>query len=181
METKATLIGITKDWRTRRWQAAFELDHYNPDAQEDLSGDLLLTAKKYREKRSRNANALFHKLCSEIARERTAHGDTISNIAEKNELIAKYGQPLFFDGERAIYKTNAPPAFMREQERPHTSLIKETDAYFYQLYRNTSEYDSKEMSVLINGTLADAEEWGITIQEDPAYIEQLIQSWKGES
>lgn len=181
MKTKAQLLSITRNIMTGKYQAAFELSYYNPDVHEDLTGDLLLTAEKYREKRSKNANALFHKLCGAIATEKTAHGIPTSMNAEKNELISKYGQKMFFDGDLAIYKTNAPPEYMCELARPHTALIKEADAYFYQLYRNTSEYDSKEMSVLITGTIEDASEWGISIQEDPEYIEHLIRTWKGEA
>ena len=119
---------------------------------------LSIEIKLYRGKRSLDANAYFHVLIGKIAEVLT-----ISKAKAKNITICKYGQPQFLpDGEIMIYKTNAPVDFMLELESIHSIPVKYTDdATFYKIYRGSSTYDTKEMSLLIDGTVADAKELGI--------------------
>jgi hypothetical protein len=119
---------------------------------------LSIEIKPYREKRSLDANAYFHVLVGKIA-----DTLTISKARAKNVAVCKYGQPqLLPDGNAMIYKTNAPVEFMLEQESIHCIPVKYLDdAIFYKVYRGSSTYDTKEMSSLIDGTVADAQELGI--------------------
>lgn len=134
---------------------------------------LKIKAVKYREKRSLDANAYFHVLVSKIAEELT-----ISKAKEKNILICKYGQPQFLpDGDILIYKTNAPPEFMIELESVHSIPVKYTDdATFYKIYRGSHTYNTKEMSLLIDGTVADAKELNIDTAT-PEEIAQMKERW----
>jgi len=134
---------------------------------------LSIKAVPYREKRSLNANAYFHVLVGKIADKLT-----ISKAREKNILICKYGQPQYLpDGEIMVYKTNAPPEFMLEQESIHCIPIKYTDdATFYKVYRGSHTYDTKEMSLLIDGTVADAKELGIETLP-PAELQRMKERW----
>ena len=119
---------------------------------------------EYRAKRSKSQNGYFHTLSDQIADARTLRGDTISKAAEKNELIAKYGQKYRQeDGTPIGLKVNVPPEKMREMEEPHTLFIRETDdgAYMYFWMRPSREYDTKEMAALIDGTVEDAKAWGV--------------------
>jgi hypothetical protein len=123
-----------------------------------MNKKLSIEIKPYREKRSLDANAYFHVLSGKIS-----ENLTISKARSKNILICKYGQPqLLPDGNAMIYKTNAPVEFMLEQESIHCIPVKYLDdAIFYKVYRGSSTYDTKEMSLLIDGTVADAQELGI--------------------
>lgn len=131
---------------------------------------------KHREKRSLNANAYFHVLSGKIAEKLT-----ISKAKAKNILLAKYGQPLLLeDGSAVIYKTNAPVEYMCELEDPHTTPIKyEEKATFYKVIRGSHTYDSKEMSVLIDGTVADAKELGIETLT-PEELERMVKAWQSQ-
>ena len=52
----------------------------------------------------------------------------------------------------------------------------EDNATFYKVYRGSHTYDTKEMSLLIDGTVADAKELGIeTIT--PAEIAEMKERW----
>lgn len=121
---------------------------------------LSIEIKQYREKRSLDANAYFHVLVGKIA-----EALTISKAKSKNVLICKYGQPqLLPDGNVMVYKTNAPVEFMLEQESIHCIPVKYLDdATFYKVYRGSHTYDTKEMALLIDGTIADAQELKIDV------------------
>lgn len=134
--------------------------------------------KRYREKRSKDANSYFHKLCDEL---RIKLG--VSKARMKNQLIGDYGKIMRTpDGEEMIYKTNAPVEFMQECERPHTRLIKTKEekgktVYFYRLYENTEDYTSLDMSRLIEGTIADCKDQGIETLP-PYRLQQYLDDWK---
>lgn len=129
--------------------------------------------KQYRERRSLDANAYFHVLVGKIA-----ENLTISKAKSKNVLICKYGQPrLLPDGSPMVYKTNAPQEFMWEQEAIHCIPIKfEDNATFYKVYRGSHTYDTKEMSLLIDGTVADAEELKINTLS-PEELRKMKERW----
>jgi hypothetical protein len=135
--------------------------------------DLSVEMKKYRAKRSLDANAYFHVLVGKIA-----DTLTISKAKAKNMLICRYGQPqLLPDGSIMIYKTNAPEEFMWEQEAVHAIPVRYEDkATFYKIYRGSHTYDTKEMSLLIDGTVADAKELGIETMT-PAELAEMKARW----
>lgn len=118
--------------------------------------------KEHREKRSLDANAYFHVLCDKL---RLKLGISMSRC--KNHLIADYGQIQYLpDGAPMIYKTNAPEDYMAELETIHTKCVKVTkengkEVFFYRLYRGSHEYDTKEMSQLIDGTVQECKAVGI--------------------
>ena len=103
---------------------------------------------------------------------------TISKAKAKNVLICKYGQPqLLPDGNIMVYKTNAPEEFMWEQESIHCIPVKYEDkATFYKVYRGSHTYDTKEMSILIDGTVADAKELGIETMT-PMELAEMKERW----
>ena len=118
--------------------------------------------KEHREKRSLDANAYFHVLCDKL---RLKLG--ISMARCKNHLIADYGQIQYLpDGAPMIYKTNAPEEYMLELETIHAKCVKVAEengkeVFFYRLYRGSHEYDTKEMSQLIDGTVQECKAVGI--------------------
>ena len=142
--------------------------------------NLVIDAQIKRDKRSLNANAYFHLLVGKIADALTSTGCATSKAYIKNKLITSYGQQWFLDdGVPFIYKTNAPPEFMEEREEIHAKFIKQTDAYFYSIYRGSSTYNTKEMSDLINGTVEDAKELGGIEILTPQEIQEMLNAWKG--
>lgn len=124
--------------------------------------------RPHKAKRSISQNAYFHVLADKIADARTRRGDTVSKAAEKNELMAKYGQRMRdADGNPIGIKTNLEPERMRELEQPHTAYKEQTgDAYMYYWLKRSSELTTDEMSALIDGTIEDAKEWGVETWPD---------------
>ena len=177
MELTGKAVGASLDFDTNRFRITFEVnenDIVKAEYDRLKSYDKLkIKAVKYTQRRSLDANAYFHALVGKIA-----DALTISKAKAKNVLICKYGQPqLLPDGSIMVYKTNAPEEFMWEQESIHAIPIKyEEKATFYKVYRGSHTYDTKEMSVLIDGTVADAKELGIeTIT--PTEIAEMKERW----
>ena len=121
--------------------------------------------KLWRNKRSINANALFHKMVGEIAKALTP---PISSARCKNILMARYGVTEYLDDENLIpatIKTNIPPDILLEKEDEHWKIARSDEAgiWFYTRMKPTHEYDAKEFSVLLDGTIEDAKELGIDV------------------
>ena len=177
MELTGKAVGASLDFDTNRFRITFEVnenDIVKAEYDKLKSYDKLkIKAVKYTQRRSLDANAYFHVLVGKIA-----DALTISKAKAKNVLICKYGQPqLLPDGDIMVYKTNAPEEFMWEQERIHAIPVKyEEKATFYRIYRGSHTYDTKEMSVLIDGTVADAIELGIETAT-PAEIAEMKERW----
>lgn len=157
-----------------RTPASFMIEGELPD---DVPYDVLLDIKikKYNEKRSLNANSYFHKMCSLLA-------DKLGiSMAEcKNHLITSYGQIWYLDDNDTpwIYKTNAPPEFIREQEEIHMKLVKiDADGvYFYRVYRGSHTYDTAEMAKLIDGTIQECELQNIPTATRPE-LDKMYEEW----
>jgi len=120
-----------------------------------------LSEHKEHRKRSLDSNAYFHVLADKL---RQKLG--ISMARCKNHLIADYGQILYLGDEPMIYKTNAPEDYMMELETLHTKCVKVTtengrEVFFYRVYRGSHEYNTEEMSKLINGTVEECKAQGV--------------------
>jgi hypothetical protein len=98
-------------------------------------------------------------------------------------LIGRYGQPeMLDDGTPVIIKTNIDVDKMLEQEFLHClpcRVDKENgvDVIFYRVCRGSHTYNSKEMSILIDGTVQEAKNLGIeTIP--PAELQRMVSKWQ---
>lgn len=175
METTGRLTGAMRSFDGKNIILTFEVDASASGQIGNLQAQdrLRIKAVKYKEKRSLDANAYFHVLVGKIA-----DALTISKAKAKNIQICKYGQPqLLPDGSIMVYKTNAPEEFMWEQEAIHCIPVKYDDkATFYKVYRGSHTYDTREMSLLIDGTVADAKELGIETAT-PGELQQMKERW----
>lgn len=176
MQCRGKIKQISRDLMTSGILVTLSLTEVSEQALQTVSAldDLTVEVKKYQPKRSLDANAYFHVLVGKIA-----DAMTISKAKAKNVLICKYGQPfLLEDGSPMFYKTNAPEEFMWEQETLHAIPIKyDGVATFYKIYRGSHTYNTKEMSVLIDGTVADAKELEIETLP-PAELQAMKERWK---
>lgn len=138
-----------------------------------------LTLHEDKKPRSLDSNAYFHVLVGKLAQ---ALNPPISKARCKNMLIADYGQEEYINDERVVIKSNLPPEKMYNQEYLHTSCVRiafenEKEVYFYKVFRGTHTYDTKEMAILINGTVQECKQLGIDTAT-PAEIERMQQLWE---
>ena len=134
----------------------------------------------YREKRSLNSNNYFHTLAGQLRFKIERVPWSMAHI--KNYLITTYGQEERDEQGKGLYiKANIPPEKAQEMEEPHLHFIKcdpeNKDAYFYQLYRGSHTYNSKEMADLIAGTVDECQRVGIPTAT-PAELAQMAAAWE---
>lgn len=181
MESTGKIVGISKDIMSGKLILSFQINTEPIDELNEFgrTSDVLdIIVKKHRKKRSLDANAYFHALVGKIA-----DVLTISKTRCKNILIGRYGQQDFIEeGSPVILKTNISVDKMLEQEFLHTSPCgtKEengTLVVFYKVFRPSHTYNSKEFSILLNGTIEEAKALGIeTIP--PAELQRMMAAWK---
>lgn len=138
-----------------------------------------LSIHEEKKPRSLDSNAYFHVLVGKLAQ---ALNPPISKARCKNMLIADYGQEEYINDEIVVLKSNLPPEKMCNQEYLHTSCVRiavenEKEVYFYKVFRGTHTYDTKEMAILINGTVQECKQLGIDTAT-PAEIERMQQLWE---
>lgn len=147
----------------------------DPSGVDDLiDKDLRMKLSKWRNVRSLNANAYFHVLVGKLA-----DALNMSKPRMKNLLLYRYGQRARDkDGNLAIIKSNADEEELIEREDFHCWPIRTADdgTPMYVLLEHSRFYDSKEMSILIDGTVQEAKAQGIDTLT-PGEIEELKQKW----
>lgn len=117
---------------------------------DEMQGVLDLEIKKHREKRSLTANAYAWKLMSKIGKAVTP---PIPN-EEVYEMMLRQYAPV-----QIVF---VPKEVDLKEYVPHCEEWAESaDMVYWKVYKGSSEYDSKEMSVFIEGIKAEAEQLGI--------------------
>lgn len=178
MDSKGKLFSVTKDILSRKLIVAFQIETEPIDELNNLQGmDLSIKVSKYRQKRSLDANAYFHVLVGKLA---DVLG--ISKSECKNSLICSYGQQDFLeDGQPVVIKSNIPIKTMMNQELLHCLPCgadkNNADVTFYKVFRGSHTYNTKEMSILINGTVEECKLQGIETLP-PAELERLLSKWQ---
>ena len=57
-----------------------------------------------------------------------------------------------------------------------TSILNGKEFNHYKIYKGSSEYDTKEMSILLNGVVQEAKNLGIKTKDD-IELERLLEEW----
>lgn len=171
MKVSGKIVGANIDFRTGKPTVSLEI---NEKADFKLMVDelkdcekLTIEIKPYREKRSLNANAYAWKLIGEIA-------DIVRASKEEVylEMLKRYGQSEIFSvlshipfGEYVKYFEQAGESTLNGKQFTH-----------YKVYKGSSEFDSREMSILIDGIVSEAKNLGI-VTETPNEIARLKAMW----
>lgn len=167
MESKGILKSVTKDWISGKFQVTFEIEQDISDSIKNMQDKpLRITAKQWKEKRSIDANAYYWVLVTKLAE--TLH---ISKPRCHNLMLRRYGQSLTIDGKGAyirILDTEKAEETALEADtyhiRPTSQVVSGKDGINYRTYvmlLGSSEYDTAEMSHLIEGLVNECKECGI--------------------
>lgn len=157
---KGRLIDFSMGFN-RKQRITIELDTDFREGFESLKdADIEVNVKKWREKRSKDANAYFHLLVNEIAEARGVSDDEV-----KRMLVVDYGT-LERDADGMVVGFKLPPSVNVDAIYPYTKYYKQVEEdgrmfNCYLVYKRSSEMDSKEMSRLIDGAVTEAKELGI--------------------
>lgn len=179
MDFTGCFESLMADFSTGRQKAVLTLNEDARQTFENLKDceKIAITIKKYRKKRSLDANAYFHVLVGKIA-------DAIGNSkpAVKNMLLSKYGQ-YAIENDSLVHLIIREDIDVSEREDIHlspTSCVKTLDDgrlyRVYRLMRGSHTYNTVEMSRLIDGTVQEAKELGIETMT-PDQLEEMKQKW----
>ena len=172
MEFTGKLQSVSKDWKTGQWNITFTMNEAsainevnNIQSCEKLS----IKAVKHRNKRSLDANAYCWVILQKIAE--VLHQDKWNVYLE---MLGKYG--VF---THIIVKPNVVDKVKEEwrtvKELGEVSVNGMTGIQL-QCYFGSSTYNTKEMSVLIDGIVYEAKELGIETLP-PEELERMKIEW----
>lgn len=134
--------------------------------------------KEFREKRSLDANAYFHKLVNDIAEKIGLGMDEV-----KMELVKEYGTvDRDDDGKMIGFKLPASVDVRRIYKYTKCFDTREENGVefnCYIVYKRTRDLDSKEMARLIEGTVREAKDYGIETLT-PAELARISMNWRKE-
>ena len=121
--------------------------------------DVEVSIKKWRVKRSKDANAYFHVLVNQIAMATGRSDDEV-----KRDLVIQYGTIAVQDGFKVGFKL--PASFDVDTIYPYTKMYKQVEENgmtmnCYLVYKQTRYMDTKEMAHLIDGAIQVAQDYGI--------------------
>lgn len=179
MEAKGKLEQVSVDYFNQRVQVTFSF----PQNDQLLSSIELLKEKKlrikavqYRKKRSLDANAYAWTLMSQIADVLGTDKDFIYE-----EMLHRYGQP--YTNENGVSEKITVLANVDITKYGiHTKYIgsghvESKEFNHYIVLKGSSQYDTKEMSIFIDGIIGECKELGIETLA-PRELEQMKEAWK---
>lgn len=165
--------GINTDWNTGQSQIIFTVNEksalYEAEKIKDCE-KLSIEAKKYRAKRSLDSNAYAWVLMQKIAEEIHTDKETVYL-----QCLQKYSRAF----THVIVKENAVER-MKELYRTCVDLGEVTvngqTGHQFQVYYGSSSFDSKEMSVFIDGIVSECKELDIETLP-PDELERMKAMW----
>ena len=115
----------------------------------------------HKEKRSLSANALYWQMCTQMAK--AIH---ITNQAMHNQLLRKYGSQMLIDNQEvwaALPDTDEAEAQVEQDKYNHLlpTSKKTGKRRWYKLLKPSHEFDTSEMSRLIDGAADEMRQMGL--------------------
>lgn len=120
----------------------------------DEEKEYILEIKQYRRKRSLNANNLCWKLCTEIADILRTDKDSVYLT-----MLKRYGQSDIVSVVKGI---DVRPYF-KYYEEAGEGRVNGKDFIHYKVFKGSSEYDTREMSIFLDGVVSEAKEMDIEV------------------
>ena len=128
---------------------------------------LTIEAKPFRQKRSLNANAYAWKLITDIADVLRASKDEIYL-----QMLKRYGQSELI----SVLSHIQIGYYVKYYEQAGESTLNGKTFIHYRVYKGSSEFDTREMAILIDGIVSEVKELNIPT-ETPAEIERIKSLW----
>lgn len=185
MESKGKLLAFSHsvDWDTGRPKAVMEIEL--TDADKDIieslyrlkDKDCKVELKEWREPRSNTANRYFHVLSDKLA-----DAMRMSKPKMKNYLLFHYGQKVRDEeGKLVLIKTNADEEQLISRTDIHLYYYKDSEdgVPMYVLLEHSRFFDSRQMSILIDGVVSECKAVGIETLP-PEEITRLKVMWDME-
>lgn len=171
MKITGKIVGANIDFTTNKPVLMLQVNEVNDFKQlvDDMNGmdKLSIEIKQYREKRSLNSNSYAWLLIGKIADILRAGKDEIYL-----KMLKRYGQ-----SELISVLAHIPiEHYLKYYEEAGESELNGKLFKHYRVYKGSSEFDSREMSIFIDGVVSEAKDLGIQT-ETPDEIARLKALW----
>ncbi len=123
--------------------------------------------EEYKEKRSLNSNSYCWVLIGKIADILRTSKDEIYLI-----MLKKYGQSELV----SVLSNINIEGYFKYYEVVGTSMLNNKEFTHYKVFKGSSKYDTREMSILIDGIVQEAKELGIETKSQEE-IDSLLNNW----
>lgn len=177
MRFSGEIKSITKDWQSNKFIVSFTMNEALPiDEVNSLMGQKLnIEAKRWRKKRSLDANGYLWVLCTEIAN----HPEVKSSKEEVyEEMLQKYGV-LYQDEDGEYIAITLKSSVDISKVDGHWKFYQSNGKFnAYLMIKGTSEYDTKEMAHFLDMVIDEAKALGIQT-ETPDEIARMKALWGG--
>lgn len=173
MEFTGKIQNVSRDWQTGQFQIAFTVNEASAINEINNIKDcekLSIKATKYKQRRSLDSNAYAWVLMQKIAE--AVHSDRWSIYLE---MLQKYSRDFTFVicKEKAIDK-------LKELYRTCVDLgevnVNGMEGHQMQVFFGSSTFDTKSMSVFIDGIVSECKELGIETMP-PDELERIKAAW----
>ena len=172
MECTGKLQSVNRDWKSGKIIISFELNEEPTDGINAIASceKLSITAKKFRQKRSLDANAYCWVLCTKIA-------DAVNSSKDEvyEEMLQKYG--YLYQDEDGYIPVTVKAGVDMSKIQGHWKFFKSNGKFdSYLMIKGSSEYDSVEMAKFIDRIVEEAKDLGIETAT-PAELERMKEQW----
>lgn len=178
MDFKGWLSGISRDLTTDEFVIEIRTKDNVLQAFQKLKGikELAVTMKRFRKKRSLNANGHYWLLLGKVA-DAVGHSQAFMH----NEMLRRHPRlEMIEDRPVVVMLPDTAEAEKKIDESEELHLlptdITERGNRQYLLLRGSKTYDTKEMAILIDDIVQEAKEQGIETLP-PAEIERMKREW----
>ena len=171
MKVSGRIVGANIDFRTGKPVVMFEVNERNDfemlvDEMRDKD-KLSIEVKPYREKRSLNANAYAWCLIGQIADILRTSKDEVYL-----ECLKRYGQSELISVLSHVPIEN----YVKYFEEAGESKLNGKMFTHYRVYKGSSEFDTREMSIFVDGICDEARLLGIQV-ETPNQLAEMKSRW----
>ena len=171
MRVTGKIVGANIDFKTKKPVLMIEVNERNDFEQlvDDMKDKdkLSVEIKQFRQHRSLNANAYAWLLIGQIADIVRAGKDEVYL-----KLLKRYGQ-----SELISVLSHVPIAnYVKYYEEAGESKLNGKMFTHYRVYKGSSEFDTREMSIFIDGVVSEAKELGIQT-ETPNQLAEMKARW----
>lgn len=177
MELTGEIKDLSKDYKTDKPILQLVLNErdclLNLEQLKDIK--LSIQVKKWRKKRSINANNYFWKLLSEYSEEKNV--DTIEEYKERVKRLGIFRRFRIEDKDKKTFEIMwQDKGIAWFCEIADTEYIGDIEFKIINAYYGSSSFNSKQMSRLINDLVEDCKEVGIETKPQ-AEIDSLLKEW----
>lgn len=177
MELTGEIKDLSKDYKTDKPILQLVLNERDCLLSLEQLKDIKLSiqVKKWRKKRSINANNYFWKLLSEYSEEKNV--DTIEEYKERVKRLGIFRRFRIEDKDKKTFEIMwQDKGIAWFCETADTEYIGDIEFKIINAYYGSSSFNSKQMSRLINDLVEDCKEVGIETKPQ-AEIDSLLKEW----